>query len=74
MNTVGNTPDNGKRSDQADHMCKQQSPSPKDVAKILLDLLDKEQLTLNQIQENQKEVLNTLIKVYICICKFSYII
>ena len=62
VNTVDNTSDNRKRSEQADHMCKQQPLSPKGVAKILLDLHDKEQLIINQ--ENQKEVLNTLIKVY----------
>ena len=44
-------------------MFKQQPSSPEVVAKILLDLHDKEQLTINQIKEDQKDALYTLIKV-----------
>ena len=52
-----NTPDNGSK--QADHKLKQQ---PDIIAETLLDLYDKEQLTINQIK-GQKETLNALIKV-----------
>ena len=73
LNTVKSTPDNSK---QIDHTFKQQPPSPKAVAKILLDLHDKEQLTINQIQD-QKEVLNTLIKVcdklYLAIYMYTHL-
>ena len=64
------TPDDSKISKQADHTCKQQPPSPKAVVKLLLDLHDKEELTTNQIKD-QNEVLNTLIKV--CVAIFTRI-
>ena len=75
LNTVKSTSDDGQRSVQDNYIHKQQLPSPDIFAKTLLDLQEKENLTIDHIKEDYKDSLNALIKVgNLDTCIHSYII
>ena len=75
LNTVKSTSDDGQRSVQDNHIHKQQLPYPDTFAKTLLDLQDKENLTVDHIKEDYKDSLKVLIKVgNTDTCMHSYII
>ena len=48
---------------QTNQKLKEKPPSPEVMGKALLDLCNKKQLTIQQIKQDQKDALNTLIKV-----------